>query len=383
MFTRADLLDLAAARPGRVLSLYARTDPRDPANTGHAPAWQTEIRNGLRSALHAAEAADDRDDALALRDLVAQVEGELGSVGPAERGRSFAWFLTVDGTLERRFTFQLPIRRSEVVWDDSPLVAPLADLGDRGRATGLILVSLEAVRLLRWEVGEVSESEHSEFTLDTGDWRRYQRGAGRGGGRGAHAADQREAFDARVEAHRDKFFAAAAGALGTRLAEEGIDHVVVAGAAQVGSRFVAMLPNEVAGRVLATVETDLADAAPAQVAERLEPEIESARAAEIAEVAERAASAAAAGGHGAVGPTDTMLALAERRVAHLVIDPAAGPPAGDRLDERVTAALDGLPLALWSERAIELALEQDARVSVLEPERGTPPPGGMAALLRF
>ncbi|MFN8133495.1 MAG: VLRF1 family aeRF1-type release factor [Solirubrobacteraceae bacterium] len=246
----------------------------------------------LRDAVHAAEAADDRDDALALRGLAAQAEGELGSVGPAERGRSFAWFLTTDGTLDRRFTFQLPVRRSAVVWDDSPLVAPLADLGDRGWATGLILVSLDAVRLLHWEVGEVSESEHSEFTLDTGDWRRYQRGAGRGGGRGAHAADQREAFDARVEAHREKL-AAAAGALGTRLAAEGIDHVVVAGAAQVGSRFVATLPNEIAGRVLATVETDLADAAPAQVAERLEPEIESARAAEIAEVAERAASATA------------------------------------------------------------------------------------------
>lgn len=383
MFTRDDVLDLAAARPGRVLSIYARTDPRDPANTGHAPAWHTEARNGLRDVVAAAEGAGDRDDALAIRDLAKQVEDDLAAVTPADRGRSFAWFLTPDGSFERRFTFQLPVRRTAVTWDDSPLVAPLADLGDRGRATDLVLVGLDAVRVLTWETGHVIESDRSEFGLDTGDWRRYQRGVGRGGGRGAHAADQREAFDARVEANRERFFAAAAAALGPRMAEDGVAHAIVTGGAQVASRFVASLPNDVAARVLATVETDLVDAAPALVAERLEPEIERARSREIAAVAEQAASAAAGGRHGAVGPADTMLALAERRVSHLVVDPQARPADGEALDDRVTAALDGLPLALFGERAIELALEQDARVSVVDSADEGAPAGGMAALLRF
>lgn len=41
--------DLAVRRPGTpVLSVYVRTDPRDPANTATPPGWLVELRNGLR-----------------------------------------------------------------------------------------------------------------------------------------------------------------------------------------------------------------------------------------------------------------------------------------------------------------------------------------------
>jgi len=46
----ADLIrDLALRRPGApVLSVYVRTDPRDPANTAAVPGWLMELRNCLR-----------------------------------------------------------------------------------------------------------------------------------------------------------------------------------------------------------------------------------------------------------------------------------------------------------------------------------------------
>ena len=41
---------LAGADLGeRVLSVYARTDPRDPANTNHVPGWLIAARKHLRS----------------------------------------------------------------------------------------------------------------------------------------------------------------------------------------------------------------------------------------------------------------------------------------------------------------------------------------------
>ena len=41
--------DLALRRPGTpVLSVYVRTDPRDPANTAAVPGWLVELRNSLR-----------------------------------------------------------------------------------------------------------------------------------------------------------------------------------------------------------------------------------------------------------------------------------------------------------------------------------------------
>ena len=50
MIPSADLIrDLALRRPGApVLSVYVRTDPRDPANTAAVPGWLMELRNCLR-----------------------------------------------------------------------------------------------------------------------------------------------------------------------------------------------------------------------------------------------------------------------------------------------------------------------------------------------
>ena len=153
--------DLAVRRPGTpVLSVYVRTDPRDPANTATPPGWLVELRNGLREVSRTVEEADARGQRLALRDLRERVERELVALRPAERGRGLAWFVTADGALDQRFTLQLPPHGTLVRWDDYPFVSPLADVADQGRPTGLVLVSAEAIRLLHWQDGRVAPSLH-------------------------------------------------------------------------------------------------------------------------------------------------------------------------------------------------------------------------------
>jgi hypothetical protein len=101
--------DLAVRRPDApVLSIYVRSDPRDPANTATPPGWLVELRNGLREVSGEADKDESRDRRLALRDLRERVEGDMLSLQPAERGRGLAWFLTADGSLDDRFTLQLP-----------------------------------------------------------------------------------------------------------------------------------------------------------------------------------------------------------------------------------------------------------------------------------
>lgn len=126
--------DLAVRRPGTpVLSVYVRTDPRDPANTATPPGWLVELRNGLREVTRTAEEADARGQRLALRDLRERVEREIVALRPAERGRGLAWFVTADAALDQRFTLQLPPHGTLVRWDDYPFVSPLADVADQGR----------------------------------------------------------------------------------------------------------------------------------------------------------------------------------------------------------------------------------------------------------
>ena len=49
-----ELID--AETEGPVLSVFCRTDPRDPANTGETLGWQIALKNGLKAAEAAAEA---------------------------------------------------------------------------------------------------------------------------------------------------------------------------------------------------------------------------------------------------------------------------------------------------------------------------------------
>ena len=80
--------DLAMRRPGTpVLSVYVRTDPRDPANTVDPPGWLVELRNGLREVSRAVNDIEPRDQRLALRDLRERVERDILALRPAERGR--------------------------------------------------------------------------------------------------------------------------------------------------------------------------------------------------------------------------------------------------------------------------------------------------------
>src|SRR4051812_27504450 len=126
--------ELALLEPDApVLSVYLRTDPRDPANTAHAPGWRVGLRNGLRAALRGAEHDGHRPEWLALRDLRERVEADLASPGPLERARGLAWFASADGVLDRRLALQIPPREHVVRWDRRPFVSPLVDVVDRGR----------------------------------------------------------------------------------------------------------------------------------------------------------------------------------------------------------------------------------------------------------
>jgi hypothetical protein len=166
--------DLALRRPGTpALSVYVRTDPRDPANTAAVPGWLVELRNSLREVSREVDMRESRERRMAFRELRERVERDVLALEPADRGRGLAWFRTADGALDYRFTLQLPPLRTLARWDDRPYVSPLAEVAGRGHPTGLVLVSAEAVRLLHWQDGRLTEPAHSLYEIEPGQWRDY------------------------------------------------------------------------------------------------------------------------------------------------------------------------------------------------------------------
>lgn len=305
-----------------VLSVYLRTDPRDPANTAHTPGWLVALRNGLRG-LDAAEADAARDERLALRALRERVEADIPAAGPAERGRGIAWFLTPDGALDRRLALQLPPRESLVRWDGRPFISPLVDVADRGRPTGLVLVGGDAVRLLHWEAGAVTEPARSLYELELGDWREY---GGSAAGRPAHRGPSPvEGFENRVEDWRNRFLVEAARATATHLGALGWERLLLAGDPHLTDRFAQALPDPVRQRLVATAGVQLLWEEPAAAGERLDDELDAAWRRDSRALAEEAIEAVMSSGQGAVGWTEVLHSLFEHRVEHLIFAADARP----------------------------------------------------------
>jgi len=379
MLTRQVLRDLARAEPGRlVVSVYARTDPRDPANTSSSPAWLIAARNALRAISERLEGSGDRDARLAFRALRKRVEDELVLLPPGGRARSVVWILDEGGS-STRFSLRLPLRRDRVVLDAKPFVSPLVDIADRGAPTGVILVGGELVRLVQIEQGEATEPENASFGLALGDWRPYGGTAGGSPARGLLKTSHEEHYRARVQAQRERMFETAAKEAARRMVELGWERIVLACERQIAARFRDALPAVVRERLISDADINLVGEETAAVADAVEPVIEESWSQRTAELIALAYERAQAGGAATIGAEETLAALAEGRVKRLILDPDLSYAAA-----RVPPSIGGPP-ELLGERAVETAVSSSAAVSVVDASASPAlrDAGGMVALLRY
>ena len=244
-----------------------------------------------------------------------------------------------------------------------------------------MLVSGDVVRLLGIEQAEPTEPENSTFELELGDWRPFGGTAAGSPGRGVLGTSHQESYEARVEAQRDQLFAGAAAETGKRLEQLGWERIVIVSETQVAARFRAALPPIVGERVIAESDLNLVGEDPHVIAEALEPLIEGAWLARAAQLAGLARERAQAGGAAAVGALETLTALAEGRVEHLILDVDGDFSA---VADMVPAGIGG-PAELLGERAVEAAVATGAEVTALaaEDSKALAEAGGIAALLRY
>ena len=383
MVLSMDLIrELALRRPGTpVLSVYVRTNPRDPANTAAVPGWLVELRNSLRELGREVDMRESREQRTTFRDLRERVERDVLALAPADRGRGLAWFRTVGGALDHRFTLQLPPAKTMARWDDRPYVSPLADVAERGRPAGLVLVSTEAVRLLHWQDGRVSEPAPSLYEIEPGQWRDYDAYAGYPGRSpaGLHVAE----FDQRVAEWRQRFLRSTAQAVAAQVAGLGWHRILLAGEPRVTAPFLQQLPEPARGQVAATVNANLIWADHAAVAERLDDALRDATLRQARALADETIRRAYAGGDAAIGWPEVTDSLVHHRAGHLIVgtDAAVDPAV---LGPQTQAALGWPSPQMLIERAVEQAVISGAEVTVLPAD--TPElvrAGGAAAILRY
>lgn len=366
-----------------VLSVYVRTDPRDPANASPPYAWEIELRNALREIEHQVDSGGERDHRLGFSELRANVERAIANLDPKVRGRSMIWFVDAAGTtIERLEGLHLPIRQTLAVWDARPFISPLVEWLDHGATTGIVAIGSEEVRVLQWSQGIVEEPADSSFELELGEWRQYGGPAPAVPGRAQHAHSQVEQYEARVDNHRHRLYGQAAHAVDQRAAELGWERIVLIAEGQYLHAFEEAMPEPLKRRVVHCLEHNASRDDAHAIELLLDPVLAELRTGRATDAVAEAQRRAKSGGAATLGPDETLVALSEGRVDHLVLDPAFD-------FSGVAAVFDQLPIegpsALLAERAVEVATGTGAHVSAIDAEDAPAlaEAGGMAALLRY
>ena len=356
-----ELKELIDQQPdGAVLSIFCRTDPRDPANSSETPGWQIALKNGIKDSIEHAEQFGQRPEEV--EKLGKQAESRITGLSASDRGRSLALFVSTDGSLDHLHTFQIPVRDDLVRLDTGAVVWPMVDVLDRGQRTGLLLMSHDRIRLLEWQDGHAEDLEYSVFDLELGDWKEYRGPAPAHPARAKQSAHTAESYSDRVEAWRSRFAKAAAAAIADSASDLGLERLVIAADGDLGKDFEDALPQPTRDLVVADVQLNLIDLTAAEAASHLDPILRDAWQEKVNRLAEDAVERSAAGGKGAIGTDQVLLALAEGRVEHLLLDPYLEIDGRD-LSEGARQAVSDAGEASFREAAVEMAIRTHAKVS--------------------
>lgn len=367
---------------GPVLSVFCRTDPRDPANSSETPGWAIALKNGLSHAAGFHDGNHDREQDV--KKLCAEAEKRIISASAADRGRSVALFLGAGGSVDSFTTFQIPVRQDYVTVDSGPVVWPMLDVIDRGQRTGLVLLSNDRIRLLEWWDGRTRDLEESTYDLELGDWRQYRGPSRPQGTTSGTGVSHVTAYDDRVDVWRARFVKAAATAIAESANELGFERLVAAAEGELGAGFNEALPAGMRSKLATTVHLNLIDLSASEAGAALDPHLRQAWRDEVSGDGDRALEKSKAGDRGAAGADQVLLALSEGRVEHLILDPYLKTEI-DSLSEGSRQAISDAGEASVQEALVELALRTDARVSSASVEEAPAlaEAGGVLALLRY
>ncbi len=357
-----------------VLSLYISIDPGD-----RSEGWRTVARIGLSEAIDSAS-QDGHKLRSALKATAERLRRSLDEDWRAEH-RGLIGFVEVATTHgeERWYTTQIGPSRTEVRLGPRPQVHRLLELLDDGAPLGVAAVSSERVRLLDWRLGDIEQLHDWELEYFAGDWKERKAQRPRDPARGeAVSSSGRDQYDQRLEATRERF-AAQTGRLAR--AESRARHwhrAMVVGDQRYAAKFSEGLR---AATKVTHIDADLVAEPTGLLQRRVEEILPSLNRARERGLIDRIKDAAYTDGRSSLGVQETLQALGEGRVRHLVYD-AGRDYAADAAVPAVAPALNRLPVI---ERLVGLALSTGAEITPVEAEsaRELAEQGGVAALLRY
>jgi protein required for attachment to host cells len=285
-------------------------------------------------------------------------------------------------------TLQIPLP-DRVVHDTSAYVRPLVSALDEGRPAGVLVVSSQRTRLLRWSLGEAEQIGEEEFELI--DDVVTQKKSGPSPGNPAnphHGFVDRDRFDDRVDENRHRFFRVAAEDVLRRAKEEEWDRIVLSAPPKT-QQVVRSVLEVNGGPKVVVADAAWEDSTPHHIAARTWDVLRTTRREREQALVDEVLERALGGGAGALGVPAVCAALNEGRVARLLYDADLTLEGFVGEDGSLFAAGAGLEDVhadrLFVERLLEKSILTSAAVTPLAPDTAAPlgPYDRVAALLRW
>lgn len=183
-----------------VLSLYLNTDPTDPEQSNEA--WKIHLKNGLKRLHEYVEAFDEPGEMKEFEKTCSKVQKEIEG-NQLELHKGIIIFASESGDLWSVHNVQVPIKTS-FHWEKKPILEPLMKMQDKYPSAGIILPSLDEVRIIDTSMGVIQDELYYEFDSDSDEWKN-KKGLAYGAIRSS-GATHIDAFDKRMKENLLRFY---------------------------------------------------------------------------------------------------------------------------------------------------------------------------------
>lgn len=378
--------------PVGVLSIYVTLDRRERAEAGPNSPWELRMRHQLGQVRDRLKQDGPREHWKALTDRLDELRLELERLlDPSASGQGRALFAAVANGEVRSVSLQVPLT-DQVVLEPRAYLRPLVAAWSTAGPAGAVSVSADELRVvdLRFGLAEVVDTIQHPSTIEQ---RELKGPAGANPALPQQSVSQHDLFERREE---DKLLRSLRAA-GPRLAElvkrRGWDELALTGEAPLVQALREGLPPSLPAEVI-TLDHPVNSLPPAKLAGTVAPALAAARQRRHRALAEHARNSALSANAGACGLGETLGALQQGRVAHLLLATGrqwSGTRTPDGFltpDGEVPPGQDPAELSPephLAERMLELAFRDGGRVTMLDPDAAAPlaDADGIGAVLRW
>jgi hypothetical protein len=375
-----------------ILSIYVTLDPHYRVEAGAKSPWELRMGHELGQLPDQLKQRGPREHWKALTRRLDELQPELVRLlDPTTTGQGRALFAGIDSGEVRTVALQVPLVDRAVLEPD-PYLRPLVAAWSTAGPAGAVSVSADEVRVVdvRFGLTDVVGTIPYEGSIEQRELK------GPAGGNPAlvqGSASQHDLYERR----EDDKLARHLRTIGPRLAgfatEREWSYLALTGDAALVQAVRDGLPPQLPAEVV-TLDHPVNSLSPPKLAATVAPAVDDARRRRHLALAEQARNKAMSANAGACGLSETLAALQEGRVAHLLLDADrqwTGRRSADGFlvpDGEVPPGVDADALVdepHLGERMIELAFQEGAQVTMLSSDAAVPLADveGIGAILRW